>query len=131
MKLVIFVSFVFSALSATASYLPEKCQDLAAQVEAEVVSTAVNDLAQNQSECTFKVQVNYGTSEVDQVCPIDLYDVEQATYVDSACSVEVGQKFNHTTNHYFSTRDMKSPGLFTWINLGGYESHIVFPNYNK
>ncbi len=131
MKSVIVLSVLLSGAAAFSANLPEKCEDLAAQVNAQVISTEVYDLDQNQVECTFKVLVNDAKTELDQVCPIDLSEVELVSYVDPSCSVSIGQQFDHTTTQHFSTRDMQSRGLFYWIDLGGYLSQNVFPNYGK
>ena len=131
MKTVVLFSLLLVARTSFSANLPANCEDLAAQVKAEVVSTEVVDLDQNQSYCAFKVAVDFGASDVDQVCPIDLGELEVATFVDSSCAVTVGQKFNHTTVQYFNTKDMTSRGLFYWFDLAGHLSQIVFPNYGK
>lgn len=127
----ILVSLLLVSGVSFAANLPANCQDLGAQVNADVVSTAVDALEQGQVECTFKVAVNDGKSEIDQMCPIELSEIELATFVDPSCSVKTGQHFDHTTTQSFNTHDMNSRGLFYWFNLGGYQSHIVFPNYGK
>lgn len=132
MKSVILFSSIIAVVGTSfGANLPSNCVDLAAQVKASVISTDIVDLDGNQSYCSFKVQVDFGTSSVDQYCPIDLGELEEATFVDNNCSVKIGQEFNHTTNQYFNTKDMTSRGLFYWFNLGGYSSEIVFPNYGK
>lgn len=131
MKLVILLSVMFSTITSFASYLPESCENLGGYAVGQVVSTAIEDLYQNQTECTFKVELHHGNSTIDYNCQIDWYDVDAATYVDPSCSVKVGDQFNHTVTQYFSSRDMQSRGLFYWIDLGGYLSQNVFPNYGK
>ena len=121
MKNVVILLFIlFSVDASYAANLPAQCKDLGAQVSAQVVSTAVVDLDQDQTECTFKVFVNFGETEI-----------EQATFVDPSCSVATGKKLDYTTTQTFNTNDMKSRGLFYWFNFGGYQSDIVFPNYGK
>ena len=132
MKNVVILLFIlFSVDASYAANLPAQCKDLGAQVSAQVVSTAVVDLDQDQTECTFKVFVNFGETEIDQKCPIELSEIEQATFVDPSCSVATGKKLDYTTTQTFNTNDMKSRGLFYWFNFGGYQSDIVFPNYGK
>ena len=131
MKLELILSVIFTAMISQATNLPESCDDLGGIAVGQVSSTDVEDLDQNQVQCTFKVSLHHGNSKIDYNCPIDLYDVEQATFVDSTCTVKAGDEINHSLRQVFSQKDMTSRGLFYWIEMGGFSSEIVFPNYGK
>jgi hypothetical protein len=130
MKLVSILCIIFMGFYSQAQNCSHG-QNPFAYVVGQVSSTDVIDLDQNQMECVFNVQVHHGNSTIDYNCPIDLYDVEQATYVDPSCSVKVGDQINHSTTQYSNEVDRSSAGFFYWIDLGGYLSQIVFPNYGK
>ena len=132
MKLVLFISVLTMGLFAQ-SQTCSQGQDPFAYVVGEVSSTQVVDLDQGQIECTFQVAVHHGNSTIDYNCPLDLYQVEQATYVDESCSVKVGDQINHSTTKYSNGKivDPSSAGYFYWIVLGGHASDNVFPNYGN
>ena len=132
MKLVLFIGILAVGLFAQSQTCTHG-QDPFAYVVGEVSSTHVVDLDQNQTECTFQVAIHYGNSTIDYNCPLDLYEAELATYVDTSCFVKVGDQINHSTTKYDNGKilDRSSPGYFYWIVLGGHSSQNVFPNYGK
>lgn len=124
-------------LSLTSAQADDRISQGGGQGTLRVSEVMVDDLDGNMSQCLFRVNIvemtsDYACSQRDQVLGSCESAIETATYVDEACSLKVGDLILTTTDQYTSGSDLRSPGLFTWVELNaGYSSLIMFPNYGK